>query len=106
MLGWLTGAARDALDGKAARHPLATASTPRGWTASPEPRRRTRPCAWALCGRMNEREAPAGRAERGARSGLMPWSACGDGPLEEAVLRGDARAGDRHLGRISGADAM
>ena len=82
VLGWFSGAARDALDEKL--HVIPNGIDPDNPTEIP---------------------TEALDALNAAHAAGFDVVACGDGPLEEKFCAA-MRAGDRYLGRISGTDAM
>ena len=101
VLGWFSGAARDALDEKL--HVIPNGIDP-AWLDG-EPRTAPHaPVRVGFAGRMNERKHPLD-ALNAAHAAGFDVVACGDGPLEEKFCAA-MRAGDRYLGRISGTDAM
>ncbi|MFR2150310.1 MAG: glycosyltransferase [Christensenellales bacterium] len=101
VLGWFSGAARDALDEKL--HVIPNGIDP-AWLDG-EPRTAPHaPVRVGFAGRMNERKHPLD-ALNAAHAAGFDVVACGDGPLEEKFCTA-MRAGDRYLGRISGTDAM
>ena len=89
MLGWFTGAARDALADKLRVIP--NGLDPAWLDGAPRTAAHT-PVRVGFAGRMNERKRPLDALNAAHEAGYAV-AACGDGPLKEAVLRGDAPAG-------------
>ena len=101
VLGWFTGAARDALADKLRVIP--NGLDPAWLDGVPRTAAHT-PVRVGFAGRMNERKRPLDALNAAHEAGYAV-AACGDGPLKEAFCAA-MRPQDRYLGRISGMDAM
>lgn len=101
VLGWFTGAARDALADKLRVIP--NGLDPAWLDGAPRTAAHT-PVRVGFAGRMNERKRPLDALNAAHEAGYAV-AACGDGPLKEAFCAA-MRPQDRYLGRISGMDAM
>ena len=101
VLGWFTGAARDALADKLRVIP--NGLDPAWLDGAPRTAAHT-PVRVGFAGRMNERKRPLDALNAAHEAGYAV-AACGDGPLKETFCAA-MRPQDRYLGRISGMDAM
>ena len=101
VLGWFSGAARDALADKLRVIP--NGLDPAWLDGAPRTAAHT-PVRVGFAGRMNERKRPLDALNAAHEAGYA-MAACGDGPLKEAFCAA-MRPQDRYLGRISGMDAM